>query len=64
MDVLLVLQPVCRIAVFGIWQFVSDILSQMVLRYYAWENLSPWGFLKRILSPHSAGGVLSSAGIQ
>lgn len=36
---LCVWHPVCKIAVFGTWQVVSDILSQMVLKCYALENL-------------------------
>lgn len=42
MEVLLTFQQVCKIAFFGSWQFVSDILSQMELQHYAWENSSPW----------------------
>lgn len=38
-------QHVCKIAVLGFWQFILHILSQMVLKYYAWENLS--GFFKK-----------------
>lgn len=37
----------CRIAVLGFWQFIPHILSQMVLRYYAWENLLSSWFFKR-----------------
>ena len=44
---LLRFHSVCKIAVFAIWQFASDILSQMVLKRYALENLPSWGLFKK-----------------
>lgn len=35
---LLTLQQACKVAVFGTWQLVSDILRQMVLQHYAWKT--------------------------
>lgn len=61
---MLTLQRACEVAVFGVWQLVSDILRQMELRHCAWKTCHR-GALQRVkLSlPHTTGGVLS-AGLQ